>query len=799
MNSVLALALPLVLGNLAATLATGPIHNGRARELDVRPPRIDATITVDGFLNEAPWGEAAMLTGFSRYAPTDGVAADDSTEVLVWYSPRAIHFGIRAFAPAGTVNATLADRDRIYSDDYIGIFLATFNDGRQATVFAVNPLGVQGDGIVVERGASSGGAFGGIVTGREPTDIAPDYIFRSRGRVTDFGYEVEISIPFESLRYQSASTQTWGINVLRRVQSRGYEYSWAPAERAEASYIGQFGRLEGLTGLERGLVLDVNPVFTARSLGTVAAGSGDFARESEQEVGGNVRWGISNDWTLNGTVNPDFAEVESDAGQIVNDPRRALFFAERRPFFLEGIEQFTVPNNLIHTRRIADPLGAAKITGRRGGTSVAYLAAVDGEAVSFTGSAKPVYNLLRVQQDLGRSSRIGMVYTDRVDGDFSNRVFGVDGRLVWRTSNSAQFQVAGSRSRAPGGDARTGTVFMADLRHTGRVFNARWRINALHDDFETQSGFINRPAVATAQLSHSYTLYGGEGALIESANLNLVLDGTWKYERFVHGDDILEKKLHFNNNFILRGGWEAGASVLVETFGFDPDLYSDLRVQRSSAGGVVTYEPFTGRPRIPNLDYVVSLSTPNFRRVSASAQYVWGRDENFYEWTSADIYWISGRISFRPTEQLRLVTSYNEQSYRRRSDGSTVARTRIPRLRAEYQITRSIFVRAVAEYRADYADDLRESDRSNDPLYRETSAGLVRARGFTTVDRRANHVNSLRPELLFSYLPAPGTVIYAGYGGMLVEPDAFRLGRGEGELRRQADAFFVKMSYLFRL
>jgi hypothetical protein len=334
---------------LAASLGAGPIHNGRAREIEVRPPRIDETITIDGRLDESPWQHAALLNGFSRYAPTDGLAADDSTQVLVWYSPTAIHLGVRAYAEAGTVNATLADRDKIYGDDYIGIFLGTFNDGRQATVFAVNPLGVQGDGIVVERGATSGGGFSGIQTGREPTDIAPDFVFQSKGRLTDFGYEVEIRIPFKSLRYQSAATQTWGINILRKVQSRGYEYSWVPAERAAVSYVGQFGKLHGLTELQRGLVLDLNPVLTARSLGVRSAASGDFDRTAKSDVGGNVRWGITNDWTLNGTVNPDFAEVESDAGQIVNDPRRALFFSERRPFFLDGIEQFTVPNQLIYT------------------------------------------------------------------------------------------------------------------------------------------------------------------------------------------------------------------------------------------------------------------------------------------------------------------------------------------------------------------------------------------------------------------------------------------------------------------
>ena len=182
-------------------------YDGRARQLQVAIPRIEADVRIDGILDEAVWRLAAHLSGFSRYAPTDDVAADDSTDVFVWYSPTAIHFGVRAYAEPGTVHATLADRDKMYSDDYIGIFLGTFNDGRQATVFASNPLGVQGYGVMVESGRSSSAAFGALSVGREPADINPDFIFQSKGRVTDYGYEIEIRIPFKTLRYPGTDVQ----------------------------------------------------------------------------------------------------------------------------------------------------------------------------------------------------------------------------------------------------------------------------------------------------------------------------------------------------------------------------------------------------------------------------------------------------------------------------------------------------------------------------------------------------------------------------------------------------------------
>jgi hypothetical protein len=777
---------------LALLLSSSPAsdpYDGRARQLDVAIPRIESDVQIDGILNEAVWKQAALLRGFSRYAPTDGVAADDSTEVLVWYSPTAIHFGIRAYAERGTVHATLADRDKMYTDDYIGIFLGTFNDGRQATVFASNPLGVQGDGVMVESGRSSSGAFQALSVGREPTDINPDYVFHSKGRVTDFGYEIEIKIPFKSLRYPGASTQTWGFNVLRKVQSRGYEYSWAPALRAASSYLGQFGRLTGLTGLQRGLVLDVTPVVTGRVAGSRTP-AGDFDYDSHDlthpRFGANVRWGITTDLTLNGTVKPDFAEVESDAGQLVADPRQALFFAEKRPFFLESSEQFAVPGNLIYTRRILAPLAAVKLTGKVAGLNIGYLAAVDDTVGSFDQQSHPLYNILRVQRDVGRASRVGLLFTDKEEGEASNRVFGADTRLVFSPRWSLQLQGAMSRTVRPGSPVLTGPTYRATLVKTGRTFGANYSLNGLHPDFRTSSGLVGRPAVVNAGVTHSYSVYGGEKSKLERASFDVRLLGTWHYRDFTGGRKALEEKLHLNTNFQLRGGWTFGASVLVETFRFDSTLYRGYAIERNT-GGVIDTIPFTGTPSLPNLDYVLSINTPQWRHWNFSAFYVWGKDENFFEWSSADIGWITLTANWRPTDRLRVDGSYNTQYYRRRSDGTRVGQGQIPRVKVEYQLSRSIFLRAVGEYTAIFQDDLRDDSRTNDPLLIPGPGGtLVRATGF-----RDNVFNF---EWLFSYLPTPGTVIYLGYGSTLREEEAFRFRR----LARERDSYFLKLSYLIR-
>ena len=317
---------------------------------------------MDGQLSEADWGNAALLTGFSQFFPNDGVAAKDSTEVLVWYSATELHVGIRAFAAPGTVRATLADRDKITQDDNVQLFLGTYSDSRQALVFAVNPFGIQSDGVLTETGTVTTGGFGGgTPKAREATDLAPDYVWQSKGAVREWGYEVEITIPFKSLRYSKGDDQQWQLHVIRTVQATGNEESWAPALRASSSFLAQSGRLTGLRDLRRGLTLDFIPTITSSAAGTPNPSTAKWSYDGKRpELGGSVRWGVTSNLTVAGTANPDFSQVEADATQFSYDPRVAVFFPERRPFFLESQEQFTTPNRLIYTRRISQPVAATR-------------------------------------------------------------------------------------------------------------------------------------------------------------------------------------------------------------------------------------------------------------------------------------------------------------------------------------------------------------------------------------------------------------------------------------------------------
>ncbi|MEQ1855883.1 MAG: DUF5916 domain-containing protein [Longimicrobiales bacterium] len=777
---MLTLLLPLQLAaGVASASGATPVYRGFDGEIAVAAPRIEAEASIDGVLDEPAWSRAAVLSNFSQYQPVDGLPADDETEVLVWYAPDGLYLGVRAREPHGAVNATLADRDRIFGDDYVQILLDPFHDGRRALVFAVNPLGVQADGTQSEEERSRSGMF----TAEESSariDLSPDYLFQSAGRVVEGGYEIEIHVPFKSLRFPPEQPQTWGINVLRRVQHAGQSQTWTPVRRGETSFLAQGGTLEGLEGIRRGLVMDLNPVLTSQTVGAPgAAGGWDYDRQASQ-FGVNARWGVTTDLTVNGTVNPDFSQVESDAAQIQFDPRLALSFQEKRPFFLEGAEQFSTPGGLIYTRRIVDPVAAVKLAGQVRGADVGYLAAVDDPSLSATGNDRPIYNILRVRRGVGERSTVGLTYTDRVAGADYNRVAAVDGRLV-SGAYTLGAQFAGSRTRRAG-DVASAPMWSLSLTRAGRERGFSVSTSGLSPDFRAGSGFISRGGVATVSITPRLTRFGAAGSALESWGTSITANGVWLYDRFLAPSPD-EAKLHFNNSFVFRGGWNVGASFLLEQFRLPPGLYDGYAIDLGN-----DTVPFVGRPTINNYDFVLTVGTPEFPTFAVNGFVLLGRDENFAEWAPGYLLWAEMGANWRPTERVRVEGTYSETRVARPSDWSVVSLSRVPRVKVEYQLLRSVFLRMVGQYVAQEQDDLRDDGRTGLPLL----ALDAQSGGYAPLTASAE--NNLQLDWLFSYQPNPGTVLFAGYGSTLEENRAFRFDR----LARTRDAFFVKLSYLFR-
>lgn len=770
--------IPLLLGFAQLSATAGPTHDGRARQLEVSPPRIDTTVTVDGTLDEPVWQRAAVLSGFSQYRPADGRPAADSTQVLVWYAPDAIYFGIRAFeSHDAAVRATLADRDNIDADDRVQILLDTYHDNRRALLFAVNPLGVQQDGVWSDGysssagGSNSGGRFDATV------DLNPDFVYQSRGHLTPWGYEVEVRVPFKSLRYQSADPQHWGFQVLRNVQHSGHEDTWTPAVRASASFLIQSGTLAGLTGLRRGLVMDFTPEFTTKVNG--APTPDGYSYESNVDIGGTLRWGVTPNLSAVATANPDFSQVEADVGQVTANQRFALFFPEKRPFFLEGLEQYDSPNQLIYTRRIVQPVAGAKLTGKIGGTSVAYLGAVDTKN-ELTGH-NPVFNVLRVRRDLGPSSALGLVYTDRVEGGDYNRVAGTDLHLVWKKIWFSQAQIVGSWTGS-GGGARTGALWNVVLGdRTGRRYGNHFSLTGITPDFEAASGFVNRTGIVDGAIRNRFTWYGAPGAFVEQVNTFFFITPLWTYDDFVKLRGTTEGSYSNNWSATLRGGWKLSANVANAMQRFDSTMYVDYRVAR--AADTIAFAMPHGLYNLWSGE--TGITTPS-RAVTASVTLGYGASPIFAEAGEGRSFSVRGEVVWRPTPSLRMDALWTHATLNRARDGSRFATADIPRLKVEYQLTRAIFFRYVGQYFAQEQAALQDP-RTGEPILLAGSAAL--APSAPTAQR------DFRSDVLFSYRPTPGTVFLLGYGATLAEPEAFRF----RDLQRKDDGLFLKASYLFRM
>jgi hypothetical protein len=731
-------------------------------------PRVDADITVDGALTEAAWQSAARLTDFHQYEPVDGRPAEERTEVLVFYSARAIHFGIIANAKdPSTIRATVADRDNIGSDDRVTIYLDTFDDRRRAFMFGVNPLGVQEDGVRTEGAVSAGNIFGGSV------DLNPDYLFESKGLITKEGYVVEVRIPFKSLRFPGSGPQRWGINIVRDVASSGYRDTWTDVRRASASFLAQSGRMEGIENVERGVVTEVQPFVTATLTGARDPQSARFEYDDvEPDAGANVRFGFP-ELSLDATINPDFSQVESDVGLVTVNERFALFIPEKRPFFLEGIELFSTPNQLIYTRRIVQPLGGTKLTGKLGRFSVAYLSAVDDEI-----ERDPLFNIARVRADFGGNSQVGISATDRRRGRVFNTVAAADVRYVFARLYYFEGQAGGSWTRDSSGGTRPASLWRAEFDRTGRSWGFNYLLNGIEDDFESHSGFVPRSNIVLGNAFNRFTLYGGRGAFVENFTLFGGPTRTWDYSSFPDASPIEGNEL-LGGFTIFRGGWRLNWGVFRQLVIFDRSQFEGLQIQAAPSIGFV---PYDGPRELSNLwGDSISLSTPVFSKWHANLGAARFATPIFFEGSEGDATRLSASLTVRPTPNIRVEGLGVAFRIDRARDGSEFARTIIPRLKVEYQPTRALFFRVIGQWTDDRRDALRDA-RTGQALY---SGNLP---------IRATETKTLRADWLIAYEPTPGTVAFVGYGSTMEAPN----GASWSDTYRSEDGLFVKLAYQFR-
>ncbi len=417
-------------------------------------------IKIDGWLNDDGWRTAATTGHFVESNPGDQVKPPVETRAMMTYSDEYLYVAIVALADPQQVRASLCERDRTPGDDNLGVLIDTYGDAAWAYLFFVNAYGVQYDAIWSD-------GYG--------TDINYDLIWEAAGQHTDSGFQVEIAIPFSSLRFPDREIQKWKVEFFRYHEREvTYEITWSAYDRNETCWPCQWGTITGIESVKPGHGLEIIPTLVGFQVGeevrvprfsqTTGEPIGDSLSfhdgDVESDVSMNAKYAVSSNATAEITINPDFSQVEADADQIDINSTTALSFPEKRPFFQEGTDLFRSRFSIVYTRSINEPDMAAKFTYRKGRTSLAYLGAHDRSSpivLPFSEFSSQVIeggksfsNVLRVRRTFGTNSWIGLLGTDRRhDGGGSGSTIGLDGILRLAKSLRFNWQATASHTSEP--------------------------------------------------------------------------------------------------------------------------------------------------------------------------------------------------------------------------------------------------------------------------------------------------------------------------------------------------------------
>jgi hypothetical protein len=479
-------------------------------------PHTDDSIEVDGILDEALWRQALIIELDVEINPRENAPAPVETFLYVMENGSHLLVAFDAHdSEPDKIRAYLRDRDASWNDDWVGVFLDTFNDQRRAFEFFVNPLGVQMDATMDDVNGGESDAW--------------DAIWESAGNIGDAGYTVEMAIPFSQLRFQrTADRQTWGFEGMRNYpRDDQVRLSSKPRDRGRNCFLCQFDKISGFATAEPGRGLEVVPSLTASRTDERDAATNKLVEgDGESEVGLNLRWAVTPDMIANIALNPDFSQIEADVPQLEVNNQFALFYPETRPFFLEGADFFSTPINAVFTRTVADPDFGAKLTGTSDKNTYGVFAAEDAVTnLLFPGPLRSSSDSLaqsnstlvgRYQRGFGANSAVGAVVTTRSGDDYHNHVVGFDGLYRMNNQHSLSFQYLATDTQYPAkivargqpAGTFTGNATLLNYDYSTREWFAFANYRHFDPEFRADSGFVSRVDVENNAVGGGRTWHG---------------------------------------------------------------------------------------------------------------------------------------------------------------------------------------------------------------------------------------------------------------------------------------------------
>ena len=741
--------LPVLFALAAASLS--PLRAAEGPPL--RITRAAGPITVDGDLSDPGWKNALRFDTWYETNPGDNVEPKVKTVGWLTYDDQFLYAAIESFDPKPSeIRAQLGDHDGINgsSDDFGGVIVDARNDGKTAVEFFANAAGTQYDATMDDTAGNE--------------DPSPDFFWDSATKITDRGWILELRIPFSSLRYEKRDPQTWGIILYRNMpRDRRYQIFTHVLPRGSNCFVCSFNKVAGFEGLPSGGHLIAAPYITAREVGErrEGFGSGLRNRPARGDGGVDVKWTPNEHTAIDATLNPDFSQVESDVAAIATNERFAIFFPEKRPFFLERIDLFSTPIQAVYTRSITSPRFGARGSGNFGKSSYTLLVAQDrggGSVIipSPLGSdfANQDFNstvaIGRMRHDFGNNSFVSFLGTTREsEGGAHNRVFGPD--FQWRpndrTTVTGQFLLSNTRTpnrpaEAAEWDGRKLASHAADLwwAYSNPKVDMWVEGKDLGDDFRADNGFVPQVGYRSTYGEVGYTTrpkgFFNRIRSFAFSEYDSMQDGSMLYRLFSAG------------------------------FGADGKFRSFSR-WRYSLEAVRNGDSIFDRHRIYYTEqFAVSRRVP---QVSIDG---WAGDEvdfaNNRLGKGANVT-VTGSLRLTPRFQVSLTNGV--RWLRVRADNGESGRlftSQVERVRAQYMFSPQMFVRAIVQN--------QRTNRNRD-LY-----------SFPV----GQHSGSLATQFLFAYKLNWQSVLYLGYG------DIRDVTGGNADFDLGTRQLFLKMSYAFQ-
>ncbi len=749
-----------------------------AHPSDFKVPLLNESLHLSDFADMEPApglkNKLVEVSGFIQTAPNDGSPPTEQTDVWVAHTKSTIYFVFMCHDDRpGTIRSHLSRRENVSGDDTVSVLLDPFQDRRRGVLFTVNPAGVQADAAWTDTSSADYASN---------SDYSYDQVWDSEARITASGWMALIAIPFRSLRFRTTASD-WGVVFSRDLPRNSERDTWPRISTNISGELSQEATMHGIEGVTGSHNLQINPYALAqneRELINLDPLNPYFSsRGLEGTGGGEAKLIVKDSIVLDGTINPDFSDVESDQPQFTVNQRYPVYFPELRPFFLENANYFATPILLVYTRNIVHPEYGIRLTGKIGNTNVGFLAIDDREPGETYAPGDPLYHqrakftVGRVSVDLGKNSSIGLMYTDQEFGGGWNRIGGLDFSAHLNNNWTVIGQMVESSTMAPNNPGSipaysAGPASYLEIQRNGHSFNLDSVNKDYSTGFQTQLGFIPTTDLYSDQSHATYTWFPRK-SLIQSFGLDALQLIGWDHQgNRLYRYSTFSPYITLARQMIIAPQLGENSDTLGPQDGYP--LAHNVNFTENFGGVVIRGAPYT-----PVNFTITALraGNVNYNPVAGGVPSLLNADE------------VEAVITLQPVRRLTMDNTYLLDRDHSVANGAFVYENQILRTKINYQFTRSISARVIAEYDSTLANPA------------ETS--LLRTKQVGT-------------QALFTWLPHPGTVLYVGYNNDLQNLDRSLCNRGLSgacdpsnlvppraiNYLNDGKQFFVKFSYLFR-